>query len=119
MFAPVTRTHGLQVVDRVSITRALLNDELDPFNREKLTVDMLVPQPQLKARIQVGVRLPLPLHFSVRGFGLVGSRVRVWRGAHALPCSVGVNLGQCRAVDTHRRPCVRVLLCVAVVRLRK
>jgi ubiquitin conjugation factor E4 B len=42
-----------QIVDRVSITRALLNDELDPFNRERLTVDMLVPQPELKARIQV------------------------------------------------------------------
>jgi hypothetical protein len=32
------------IMDRTSIMRHLLSDETDPFNRKRLTTDMLVPQ---------------------------------------------------------------------------
>ena len=39
-------------MDRSSIEQHLLNQPLDPFNRQPLTSEMLEPQPELKARIQ-------------------------------------------------------------------
>ena len=39
------------VVDRSVIQRHLLSDENDPFSRAKLTVDMLVPDAELKEKI--------------------------------------------------------------------
>ena len=68
-----------QVVDRATIARHILrfetvltltklqlffphvllyflcfsSDQFDPFNREPLTMDMVIPQPQLRERIQV------------------------------------------------------------------
>lgn len=38
-------------VDRNTIERHLLSQETDPFNRSKLTVDMLKPDTELKAKI--------------------------------------------------------------------
>lgn len=44
------------VMDRHHIEQHLLNDQHDPFNRQPLTPDMLVPQPELQARIQAWVQ---------------------------------------------------------------
>jgi ubiquitin conjugation factor E4 B len=41
-----------QVMDRSSIEKHLLNDSTDPFNRQPLTSDMLVPDDKLKKEIQ-------------------------------------------------------------------
>eukprot|EP00742_Colponemidia_sp_Colp-10_P011138 GILJ01012341.1.p1 GENE.GILJ01012341.1~~GILJ01012341.1.p1 ORF type:complete len:1148 (-),score=204.51 GILJ01012341.1:87-3530(-) len=38
-------------MDRSTIARILLNDESDPFNRQRLTLDMLQPNHDLKAKI--------------------------------------------------------------------
>jgi len=38
-------------VDRPVITRHLLSDETDPFSRQRLTVEMLMPNTELKAKI--------------------------------------------------------------------
>ena len=38
-------------MDRATITRHLLSDETDPFSRQRLTVEMLVPDDELKAQI--------------------------------------------------------------------
>ena len=43
------------IVDRSTITGHLLSNETDPFNREKLTLDMVVPEPALKAEIEAWV----------------------------------------------------------------
>lgn len=40
------------VVDRSNITRHLLNDPIDPFSRAPLTVDQLVPDLELKERME-------------------------------------------------------------------
>ena len=40
------------VVDRITIMKHLLSDETDPFNRSKLTKEMLVEQTELKNKIQ-------------------------------------------------------------------
>ena len=42
MFNPVRLPSGI-VMDRHIITRHLLNSSTDPFNRQKLTLDMLEP----------------------------------------------------------------------------
>lgn len=41
------------VMDRAVITRHLLNDGSDPFNRQPLTVEQLKSDPELKARIDL------------------------------------------------------------------
>lgn len=38
-------------VDRPTITQHLLNDPIDPFNREPMTIDSIKPAVELKARI--------------------------------------------------------------------
>jgi len=48
---PVTLPSG-KVCDRKNICRHLLSDETDPFSRKRLTPDMLVPDSELKARIE-------------------------------------------------------------------
>eukprot|EP00611_Tribonema_gayanum_P019689 TRINITY_DN3451_c0_g1_i4.p1 TRINITY_DN3451_c0_g1~~TRINITY_DN3451_c0_g1_i4.p1 ORF type:complete len:754 (+),score=251.32 TRINITY_DN3451_c0_g1_i4:167-2263(+) len=48
---PVGLPTSGQIVDRATIMQHLLNDETDPFNRKPLSVDMLQPQVELKARI--------------------------------------------------------------------
>ena len=37
-----------QIVDRQTIARHLLSDQNDPFNRDPLTLDKVIPQDQLK-----------------------------------------------------------------------
>eukprot|EP01043_Picozoa_sp_COSAG02_P072130 COSAG02_NODE_13465_length_1391_cov_2.779412_2_plen_98_part_00 len=43
---------GGTVIDRVTIERSLLDNEINPFSREPMTVDDLVPDDGLKQRIQ-------------------------------------------------------------------
>jgi len=50
MSDPVVLPSGT-VMDRAIITRHLLNSCTDPFNRQPLTEDMLVPNIELKQRI--------------------------------------------------------------------
>lgn len=47
---PVKLPSGI-TIDRPVIVRHLLNSPQDPFNRQHLTVDMLVPDYDLKAKI--------------------------------------------------------------------
>jgi len=41
---PVELPASHNIVDRATIERILLSDQTDPFNRQKLTVDMLIPR---------------------------------------------------------------------------
>lgn len=50
MIDPVVLPSGT-VMDRSIITRHLLNSSTDPFNRQPLTVDMLIPATELRERI--------------------------------------------------------------------
>ncbi|CAG9813429.1 unnamed protein product [Phaedon cochleariae] len=52
MVDPVLLPSG-QVMDRAVIMRHLLNSNTDPFNRQVLTEDMLIPADDLKERIQI------------------------------------------------------------------
>jgi len=49
---PVLLPTSNSILDRATIEQHLLNDKTDPFNREHLTADMLVPQTELKERIE-------------------------------------------------------------------
>ncbi|GKU97323.1 hypothetical protein SLEP1_g10485 [Rubroshorea leprosula] len=53
---PVTLPSSSITVDRAVIQRHLLSDNTDPFNRSHLTVDMLIPNHELKARIEEFIR---------------------------------------------------------------
>ncbi|KAK7266488.1 hypothetical protein RIF29_19132 [Crotalaria pallida] len=53
---PVILPSSRITVDRPVIQRHLLSDSSDPFNRSHLTVDMLIPDNELKARIEEFVR---------------------------------------------------------------
>jgi len=48
---PVLLPTSNTITDRLTIIKHLLSDNTDPFNREKLTKDMLIPQPELKQKI--------------------------------------------------------------------
>lgn len=48
---PVILPTSGNTLDRATITRHLLSDPKDPFNREELTIDMLKPNDELKERI--------------------------------------------------------------------
>lgn len=50
MSDPVVLPSG-NVMDRSIITRHLLNSSTDPFNRQTLTEDMLMPNNELRERI--------------------------------------------------------------------
>mmetsp|Transcript_30212 Transcript_30212/g.96379 ORF Transcript_30212/g.96379 Transcript_30212/m.96379 type:complete len:577 (+) Transcript_30212:1412-3142(+) len=50
MVDPVRLPSGT-LIDRPTICRHLLSDETDPFTRQRLTVDMLVPDVEMKAKI--------------------------------------------------------------------
>eukprot|EP00744_Colponema_vietnamica_P008212 GILI01011738.1.p1 GENE.GILI01011738.1~~GILI01011738.1.p1 ORF type:complete len:723 (-),score=177.10 GILI01011738.1:197-2203(-) len=52
MTDPVTLPSSRIVVDRVTIVKHLLSDPSDPFNRSPLTLDMLIPNDELKTRIE-------------------------------------------------------------------
>eukprot|EP00967_Tisochrysis_lutea_P025229 scaffold29051_cov28-Tisochrysis_lutea.AAC.4 len=51
MVDPVRLPSGT-VIDRPTICRHLLSDETDPFTRQRLTVEMLVPDEDMKKRIE-------------------------------------------------------------------
>ncbi len=51
MTDPVRLPSSGQIMDRAVITRHLLSDTSDPFNRAPLTANMLVPDVDLLARI--------------------------------------------------------------------
>ncbi|XP_034207714.1 probable ubiquitin conjugation factor E4 isoform X2 [Prunus dulcis] len=53
---PVILPSSRMTVDRPVIQRHLLSDNSDPFNRSHLTVDMLIPDNELKGRIQEFIR---------------------------------------------------------------
>ncbi|XP_027923789.1 probable ubiquitin conjugation factor E4 [Vigna unguiculata] len=53
---PVILPSSRTTVDRPVIQRHLLSDSTDPFNRSHLTADMLIPNVELKARIEEFVR---------------------------------------------------------------
>ncbi|KAK9924987.1 hypothetical protein M0R45_033328 [Rubus argutus] len=53
---PVILPSSRITVDRPVIQRHLLSDNSDPFNRSHLTADMLIPDNELKARIQEFIR---------------------------------------------------------------
>lgn len=56
MTDPVVLPGSGYTMDRSSISQHLLNDQSDPFTRAPLTVDQLVPNVELKARIDQWVR---------------------------------------------------------------
>uniref|UniRef100_A0A7N0V4J4 RING-type E3 ubiquitin transferase n=1 Tax=Kalanchoe fedtschenkoi TaxID=63787 RepID=A0A7N0V4J4_KALFE len=53
---PVILPSSRITLDRHVITRHLLSDSTDPFNRSHLTADMLIPDSELKARIEEFVK---------------------------------------------------------------
>uniref|UniRef100_A0A7N0VN60 RING-type E3 ubiquitin transferase n=1 Tax=Kalanchoe fedtschenkoi TaxID=63787 RepID=A0A7N0VN60_KALFE len=53
---PVILPSSRIIVDRHVITRHLLSDSTDPFNRSHLTSDMLIPDNELRARIEEFVK---------------------------------------------------------------
>ncbi len=55
MLDPVVLPSSRQICDRSVITRHLLTDQTDPFNRSKLTVEMLVPADELREKIRAFV----------------------------------------------------------------
>ena len=52
---PVLLPTSGTVIDRETITQHLLNDSTDPFSRKALSIDMIQPQDELKARIDAWV----------------------------------------------------------------
>jgi len=52
MMDPVLLPSSKQIVDRSTIARHLLSDQSDPFNRAPLTMDMVIPQQELKEKVQ-------------------------------------------------------------------
>jgi hypothetical protein len=53
---PVKLPKSQVIVDRKTIETHLLSDQTDPFNREPLTKEMLIPCPELKAKIEEYIR---------------------------------------------------------------
>lgn len=49
---PVLLPSSKTIVDRSTIETHLLSDDTDPFNRSKLSIDMLIPCVDLKEQIQ-------------------------------------------------------------------
>lgn len=52
---PVTLPTSGNVVDRAVISRHILSDQNDPFNRAPLTLDMVIPNDDLRNRIQAWI----------------------------------------------------------------
>lgn len=53
---PVTLPSSKVVVERSTISRHLLSDQSDPFNREPLSMDQVIPNVELKARIDAWIK---------------------------------------------------------------
>ncbi|CAG0888897.1 unnamed protein product [Darwinula stevensoni] len=56
MTDPVRVPTSNTVMDRSVISRHLLNSSTDPFSRQHLTEDMLIPEPELKMRIEAWLK---------------------------------------------------------------
>nr|XP_027203442.1 ubiquitin conjugation factor E4 A-like [Dermatophagoides pteronyssinus] len=52
MSDPVILPNSHKILDRATITRHLLSDHTDPYTRTPLTMDMLIPDVELKKRIE-------------------------------------------------------------------
>ncbi|BFZ02587.1 hypothetical protein BsWGS_05626 [Bradybaena similaris] len=55
MTDPVMLPSSRKIVDRTVIARHILSDQTDPFNRQPLSMELVIPQPELKARIEAWV----------------------------------------------------------------
>lgn len=55
MTDPVILPSSHVTVDRTTISRHLLSDQTDPFNRAPLTMDQVKPNVELKAQIQAWI----------------------------------------------------------------
>jgi len=55
MLEPVILPSSKQVVDRSTISRHLLSDQNDPFNRSPLTMDQVKTDEELKSRIHAWI----------------------------------------------------------------
>ena len=49
---PVELPDSHYIIDRVTIEQHLLNDKRDPMSRAPLTVEQLIPRPDVKERIE-------------------------------------------------------------------
>ncbi|VDI23301.1 ubiquitin conjugation factor E4 A [Mytilus galloprovincialis] len=49
---PVILPSSGNIVDRSTIARHLLSDQNDPFNREALSLDMVIPHAELQEKIE-------------------------------------------------------------------
>lgn len=56
---PVKLPTSGHIVDRATISQHLLNDEKDPFNRQPLNMSQVIPEIELKTRIESWVRSKL------------------------------------------------------------
>ena len=59
MSEPVKLPTSGMVVDKKTIKQHLLNDEIDPFNRKPLKFEMVIPQVELKKKIDNWVKMKL------------------------------------------------------------
>lgn len=59
MMDPVRLPKSEVIIDRVTIVKHLLNDKSDPFTRDLLNEEDLIPLPDLKAEIEEFVRIKL------------------------------------------------------------
>merc|ERR1719416_219756 len=55
MTDPVLLPTSGNIVDRMTITQHLLNDDTDPFNRKKLSIDDVKPAEELKEKMKAWV----------------------------------------------------------------
>ena len=63
---PVELPGSHTIIDRQTIELHLMNDKTDPFNRSPLTVDKLIPRPDIKERIQEYKQEKIALKMSMK-----------------------------------------------------
>ena len=54
---PVKLPTSGQIVDRTTIARQLLSAPMDPFNRQPLTLDQVIPLPDMKEPLKLASNL--------------------------------------------------------------
>ena len=59
---PVILPSSKVIVDRTTISRHLLSDQSDPFNRSPLSMDQVIPANELKVKIDEWVKERLAAH---------------------------------------------------------
>jgi ubiquitin conjugation factor E4 B len=52
MSDPVELPSSHNIIDRITIKRHLLNDPHDPFNRSPLTLEQVIPRPDILKKIE-------------------------------------------------------------------